>query len=147
MAIAALPQRSSGRADDVHIAIASTPRTVRPGVSPGAAPPPSDVRERRLLDNWLAIQGVNLARHARSLRPFDKHEFGTGPTAPSEVHIEAVNRFIEGLRLRLSEMTRWVQAAADMARRDPTAQRLQVLLERKEAAGNRVLYVEGIWDF
>ena len=76
--------------------------------------------EQRLLDNWLAIQGINLARHATSLRPFTKEEFGTGPAAPSEVHIEAVNRFIGGLRVQLIEMTRWVEAAATAARRDPT---------------------------
>ncbi len=103
--------------------------------------------EQRLLDNWLAIQGVNLVRHAGSLRAFAKDEFGTGPAAPSEVHIEAVNRFIDRLRLQLTEMTRWVDAAATMARREPTPARLRTLLERKQAAGARVLYVEGIWDF
>ena len=51
-----------------------------------------------LLDNWLGIQGINLGRHARSLRPFAKDEFGMAPSAPSEAHVEAVNRFIDGLR-------------------------------------------------
>ena len=32
--------------------------------------------EQRLLDNWLTIQGINLVRHAKSLRPFAKDEFG-----------------------------------------------------------------------
>ena len=44
-------------------------------------------------------------------------------------------------------MVRWVGAAANTARRDPTSERLRVLLERKQVAGNRVLYVEGIWDY
>jgi hypothetical protein len=110
----------------------------------GGVPTPG---EQRLLDNWLAIQGVNLSRHARSLRPFAKDEFGTGPAAPSEAHIEAVNRFIDRLRLKLVELARWVEAAAGAARREPSAERLRVLLERKQVAGNRVLYVEGIWDF
>jgi hypothetical protein len=105
------------------------------------------VGEQRLLDNWLAIQKVNLTRHARSLRPFIKDEFGTGSASPSEAHIEAVNRFIDSLRVKLEEMARWVAAAADMARREPTGERLRVLLERKEVVSNRVLYVEGIWDF
>jgi hypothetical protein len=103
--------------------------------------------ERYLLDNWLAIQAINLTRHARSLRPFTKDEFGSGPATPSEAHIEAVNRFIGGLRSQVVEMMRWVDAAAAAARREPTTTRLHVLLERKQAAGNRVLYVEGIWDF
>jgi hypothetical protein len=44
-------------------------------------------------------------------------------------------------------MARWVDAAATMARREPSPERLRVLLERKQTVGNRVLYVEGIWDF
>ena len=103
--------------------------------------------ERRLLDNWLTIQGINLTRHANSLRPFTKDEFGTGPAAPGEAHIKAVNRFIDSLRIKLDDMMRWVGAAASAAKREPTSERLHVLLERKQAASNRVLYVEGIWDF
>lgn len=103
--------------------------------------------EQRLLDNWLVIQGINLTRHASSLRPFTKDEFGTGPAAPGEAHIKAVNRFIDSLRVKLDEMMRWVAAAANAARREPTDERLRALLERKQAASSRVLYVEGIWDF
>ncbi len=103
--------------------------------------------ELRLLDNWLTIQGINLQRHATSLRPFTKDEFGTGPAAPGEAHIKAVNRFIDNLRIKLDEMARWVGAAANAAKREPTSTRLRVLLERKQVASNRVLYVEGIWDF
>ena len=103
--------------------------------------------EQRLLDNWLTIQGINLTRQASSLRPFTKDEFGSGPAAPGEAHIKAVNRFIDTLREKLDEMVRWVGAAANTARRDPTSERLRVLLERKQVASNRVLYVEGIWDF
>jgi hypothetical protein len=103
--------------------------------------------EQRLLDNWLVIQGVNLDRQARSLRPFARDEFGTGPAAPTEAHIDAVNRFLGGLRAKIVDSARWVQAAAGAARREPTSRRLNVLLERKEQVGNQILYVEGIWDF
>jgi hypothetical protein len=51
-----------------------------------------------LLDNWLAIQALNLDRQARSLRAFDHTEFGTGPTAPSPAQIDAVNEFLGTLR-------------------------------------------------
>lgn len=149
MALSAPPQKSTDSADDVRIAIRPASLPARQDLGRGGAParPGTSGDWQRLLDNWVAIQGINLARHAKSLRPFDKREFGTGPAAPSEVHIEAVNRFIEGLRLQLTEQTRWVEAAARMARRESTTQRLRVLLERKQIAGNRVLYVEGIWDF
>jgi hypothetical protein len=100
-----------------------------------------------LLDKWLSIQSINLVRHARSLRAFARDEFGTGPAAPGETHIESVNRFLDRLRTQVVEMARGVEAAATMARREPTASRLQLLLARKQAVGNRVLYVEGIWDF
>lgn len=103
--------------------------------------------EQRLLDNWLSIQSINLTRHAKSLRPFTKDEFGTGVAAPGEAHVEAVNRFIDRFRSQLVEMSRWVDAAASAARREPTTKRLQVLLERKQVVGDRVLYAEGIWDF
>jgi hypothetical protein len=103
--------------------------------------------EQLLLDNWLNIQSINLMRYGKSLRPFTKDEFGTSPAAPSEAHIEAVNRLIDRFRGKLVEMTRGVEAAAAAARREPTTERLQVLLMRKQAASNRVLYAEGIWDF
>jgi hypothetical protein len=103
--------------------------------------------DARLLDRWVAIQALNLDRHARSLRPFRKDEFGTGPQAPSEAHVGAANRFVDRFKRDLVERTRWVEAAAAAARREPTSARLRVLLERKEAVANRVLYVEGLWDF
>jgi hypothetical protein len=109
----------------------------------GAATP----NEQRLLDNWLNIQSINLCRHAKALRPFTKDEFGTGPAAPSEGHIEAVNRLVERFRTQLIEKARWVDVAAQAARREPTSDRLQLLLERKQKIGDQVLYLEGIWDF
>jgi hypothetical protein len=105
------------------------------------------VGEQQLLDNWLNIQSINLTRHARSLRPFSKDEFGKGPAAPSEAHIEAVNRLIDRFRSQVIEKARWVEAASSAARREPTPARLRILLERKQMIGNQVLYVEGIWDF
>ncbi|MEA5552819.1 hypothetical protein VB713_17895 [Anabaena cylindrica UHCC 0172] len=103
--------------------------------------------EQKLLDNWLNIQSINLCRHAKALRPFIKDEFGTGVAAPSEGHIEAVNRLIDRFRTQLIEKARWVDASAQFARREPTSDRLQILLERKERVSNQVLYLEGIWDF
>jgi hypothetical protein len=116
-------------------------------VPPPSVPEPASTGQQRMLDNWLNIQSINLTRHARALRPFTRDEFGTSPAAPSEAHVEAVNRFIDRLRSRVTDGARWVEAAANMARRQPTSARLNVLLERKQAVGNRVLYVEGIWDF
>jgi hypothetical protein len=117
----------------------------RAGRAPAAPRPTGGVK--RALDQWVAIQGINLVRHARSLRDFVKGEFGVGPAAPSEAHVEAVNRFIARFRGELQEAARWVEAAASAARREPTPERLALLLNRKQSVGNRVLYAEGIWDF
>jgi hypothetical protein len=125
-----------------------TPLQAKPeGVDARSMKGAATLDEQRLLDNWLSIQSINLTRHAKSLRPFTKDEFGTGVAAPGEAHIEAVNRFIDRFRSQLVEMSRWVDAAASAARREPTTKRLQVLLERKQVVGDRVLYAEGIWDF
>jgi hypothetical protein len=136
------PARPATRSGGPGPSAAQATASAVPGT--GGAPTPA---EQRLFDNWLTIQGINLERHAGSLRPFTKDEFGSGPAAPGEAHIKAVNRFIDGLRVKLDEMMRWVGAAASAAKREPGSQRLRVLLERKEVASNRVLYVEGIWDF
>ena len=54
---------------------------------------------------------------------------------------------IRDIRTQLIEQARWVDAAAQAARRAPTTERLQLLLERKQKVGDRVLYLEGIWDY
>jgi hypothetical protein len=113
----------------------------------GSPAQPAPLSEAALLDNWLAIQALNLSRHARSLRPMGRTEFGTGPAAPGEAHIDAVNQFIGGLRSKLVDASAWAEMASAAARRDPSPERLRELLERKELVGSRVLFVEGIWDF
>jgi hypothetical protein len=103
--------------------------------------------EQRLMDNWLQIQSINLCRQVKSLRPFTKEEFGTGTVAPSDGHIDAVNRLIDRFRVQLLDRARWVDMAAQTARREPTGDRLSLLLERKQKISDQVLYLEGIWDF
>lgn len=132
----------NGKSQDRPTVSTTSTSTAPPNLK-GATTP----NEQQLLDNWLHIQSINLCRHAKSLRPFSKDEFGTGPTAPSEGHIEAVNRLIEKYRTKLIENARWVDAAAQAARREPTSDRLRLLLERKQKVSDQVLYLEGIWDF
>jgi hypothetical protein len=105
------------------------------------------VDPRRLLDAWLATQATNVTRHAASLRAFAPDEFGSGPAAPSAAHVRAVNRFVEGLRGKVAESARWVDAAVRAARRTPGRRTLEVVLDRKTRVSAQVLYVEGIWDF
>lgn len=142
MVIAPPTSTENGKSQDIPT-VPKTPTSTAPPNLKGATTP----TEQQLLDNWLYIQSINLCRHAKSLRPFTKDEFGTGPTAPSEGHIEAVNRLIDKYRTKLIENARWVDAAAQAARREPTSDRLRLLLERKQKVGDQVLYLEGIWDF
>jgi hypothetical protein len=100
-----------------------------------------------LLSRWIPTQSVNLDRQGSGLRPFTYTEFGTGPAAPSRAHIDAVNQFIGHFRARLADVSGWVSAAAAQATKRPSDGNLALFLSRKEAASNRVLYVEGIWDF
>lgn len=101
----------------------------------------------QFLRDWLGTQAVNVLRHAGSIRRFGPTEFGNGPEAPSSLHVEAVNRFIEGLRIRVQDSAREVEAAVRRARREPTPGHLDAVLERKQRVGAKVQYVEGIWDF
>jgi len=122
-------------------------RTIQTSPVRGEAKPSFSPGEARLMDNWLSIQSINLLRHAKSIRSFSKDEFGTGPAAPSEVHIDAVNRFLDKFKVKLVEASRGVEAAVAIARKEPTPERLTLVLERKHKVGQQVLYVEGIWDF
>src|ERR1700741_1262658 len=104
--------------------------------------PPGD-----LLSRWIPTQSVNLDRQGTALRPFTYTEFGTGPAAPSRAHIDAVNQFVGQFRARLADGSGWGSAGALQAAKRPTDQNIALFLSRKEAASNRILYVEGIWDF
>ncbi len=65
-------------------------------------------RNGRSTSGWQS-RAINLDRHAKSLRNFDKGEFGTGPASPSEAHVEAANRFVSRFREKLIERSRWVE--------------------------------------
>jgi hypothetical protein len=130
--------------------IAAPPRADTSNRAPTrGAVAPATPRPNRLLGNWVAIQGLNLVRQVRALRPFEKEEFGTGPAAPSEVHIAAVNRFIDEKRVKALDASRWVEAAAKQVLADPNPgpTLLNLLLDRKTKVTPHVLYVEGLWDF
>lgn len=143
---AAPPGRATARRTPAPRGLASAAALPAPRDGAGRMPPHSHGPQSRL-DAWLDTQSVNLNRHARSLRRFTKDEFGSGPSAPSEAHIEAVNAFIDGFRGKVVEAVRWVDAAVAAAKREPSSARLAVVLQRKESIGAMVLFVEGIWDF
>src|SRR5438270_6517518 len=97
----------------------------RPRVVSGAAP---------VLLPWLRAQSINVTRHAAALRPFRRAEFGPGAAAPSEGHIQAVNRLIESLRRDLLKITGEVNGTIAGAVEEPTTPRLQTALDSKERA-------------
>jgi hypothetical protein len=109
---------------------------------PSAPPPPPPA-----LRSWLRTQTINVTRHAAALRPFTRGEFGTGPAAPTEAHVQAVNELIESLRRELLRMSNSLGEAGRAAAAQPSTPRLQRAVALKERAHARVQAIERIWDF
>jgi hypothetical protein len=107
--------------------------------SAGAAP--------AVLPAWLRAQSINVNRHAAALRPFRRAEFGTGPAAPSESHIQVVNNLISKLQGGLLKMTKDVTNAIDVANREPSPGHLRRVVVHKDRAHKWVQGIEKIWDF
>jgi hypothetical protein len=109
---------------------------------PGPRPAPAAVTQP-----WLRAQSINVTRHAAALRPFRRGEFGTDAVAPSEGHLQAVNRLITSLRRGLLRKSARVTRAAEAARRRPATAELQRMVDAKERAHDWVRAVERVWDF
>lgn len=110
----------------------------RPGVVSGASP---------VLLPWLRAQSVNVTRHAAALRPFRREEFGSGAAAPSEGHVQVVNKLISTLRRGLLKLTKNVTTAVGAASQGPNSPRLQRVVVKKDQAHKWVQGIEKIWDF
>ena len=100
-----------------------------------------------VLTPWIRAQALNLARHARALRDFRREEFGHGPEAPTEGHVQAVNRTLARLRVGLMGRARRMIHLAANARREPSSDRLTALVTHKHHAHDWVKGIEKIWDF
>jgi hypothetical protein len=96
---------------------------------------------------WLRAQSINVTRHSAALRPFRREEFGTGGAAPSEGHIQAVNKLIERLRRSLLRVSKNVTKKIDAAIEEPTSEQLRAVLTRKDRSHRWVQGIEKIWDF
>jgi hypothetical protein len=96
---------------------------------------------------WTRSQALSVTRHAAALRPFRHSEFGSGPAAPSEGHLQAVNALIVRLRQELIAVSVQVRKAAADAVAQPTTSHLQRLVTTKERSHNWVRAIEQIWDF
>jgi hypothetical protein len=100
-----------------------------------------------VLGPWVRAQALNLARHTAALRNFTRQEFGTGPEAPTDGHVQAVNQLLAGLRTGLTRRARRMIELAAAARRHPSAERLSALVTHKHNAHDWVRGIEKIWDF
>jgi hypothetical protein len=96
---------------------------------------------------WLRAQSLNVTRHAAALRPFRREEFGTGAAAPSEGHIQVVNKLISTLRRGLLKVSKNVTTASGLAIEEPSSPRLQRVVINKDIAQHWVQGIEKIWDF
>ncbi len=121
---------------------------VRIRVEPRRRPAPRPVGAvPAVLPDWLRAQSINVTRHAAALRPFRREEFGTGPAAPSEGHLQVVNNLISRLRHGLLNMSKGVSSAVAAASGEPISPRLQQVVVRKDQAQKWVQGIERIWDF
>src|SRR4051812_46816442 len=110
-----------------------------PGLHPLAARRPrTQERLREAVKDFADSQTLNATRHVEALRPYRADEFGPGPAAPSEAHIQAANGLIGTLRRQLMDHANQVRRAADAATRAPTTRNLHLLLDRKDRAGSWV---------
>jgi hypothetical protein len=112
----------------------------------GRAPRPVGPQSSVLLP-WLRAQSINVTRHAAALRPFHREEFGGGPAAPSEGHIQVVNNLITTLRRGLLKVSKNVTVASSAAGEEPSTGRLQRVVINKDIAHQWVQGIEKIWDF
>jgi hypothetical protein len=95
----------------------------------------------------VRVQADNARRHFDALRPFARSDFGTGPEAPTEGHIEATNELMAVLRHDLQGRVADLDSAARAAINVPSPNRLQRVVRHKEAAHTAVRRAEQIWDF
>jgi len=99
------------------------------------------------LEPWIHAQALNLVRHTRALHNFTRTEFGTGPEAPTEGHVQAVNKLMSQLRVGLTSRARRMLHLATAARRQPSPSRLTTLVSHKHRSHDWVKGIEKIWDF
>jgi hypothetical protein len=128
----------------------ASPITASPAASNGngnSAPTPVTSRTQAVHQPWLRAQSLNLFRHTDALRPFRPHEFGAGPAAPTEGHVQAVNQVLNRLRRILHRKAHHTHCDILSAMRSPTPARLQHALRHKHQAHVWVQAIEKIWDF
>jgi hypothetical protein len=107
----------------------------------------ASARTRPVLLPWLCTQSLNVTRHAAALRAFRREEFGTGVAAPTEGHIQAVNKLMNSLRGGLLGMANSVGKAVASAAAVPNTSNLQTVVSQKHHAHDWVQGIERIWDF
>lgn len=99
------------------------------------------------LEGWLEAQQTNLLRHTAALRPFQRSEFGSGPEAPTEGHIQAVNRLIEKLRAPLESKAERMAGRIAQSLQAPNEAHLAAVVSDKERTHDHVRAIERVWDF
>jgi hypothetical protein len=124
----------------------AVPSPIAPVLGPGASTRRSTATQP-VLKPWIHAQGVNLTRHTAALRDFTRKEFGTGPEAPTEGHVHAVNRLLAQLRRGLTHRAQRMTRLTGAALQDSSPERLTALVTHKHHAHDWVKAIEKIWDF
>ncbi|WP_454199200.1 hypothetical protein [Nocardia sp. Marseille-Q1738] len=101
----------------------------------------------RELLTWVRVQSDNADRYKTALRPFVREEFGTGPEAPTEGHIEAANELLAVLQEDLTKRVRELSSSCRTAVNVPIPRNLRRMVMHKEHTHRAAQRVERIWDF
>jgi hypothetical protein len=117
------------------------------GDRPNGSPKRQTSATQAVLGPWIRAQSLNLLRHTQALHNFTREEFGTGPEAPTEGHVQAVNKLLASLRTGLVRRARDMVRHSAAARRNPSHERLTALVTHKHRAHDWVKGIEKIWDF
>lgn len=121
--------------------------TASTSVPRNGIPRPGTTASQPVLRPWIRVQALNLLRHTAALRNFTREEFGCGPEAPTDGHVNAVNQLMGRLREGLTQRAQRLHTLARTCTTDPSPQNLNSLVRHKHHAHDWVKGIEKIWDF
>lgn len=136
--------------DRIDIAAAKAGRAPPTFASDGPAKkrsPPSSTDGQRALRDWIRSEMVNAARHASSVRDFDRRDFGDGPAAPKEPNVRAVNGLLKNVARGQTDVLERLIDVGRVTLRAPDRSRLDRFARLKDLVSARTRLTERIWLF
>ena len=95
--------------------------------------------------HWIRSQMVNAARHAASVRGFNRSEFGDGPTAPRESNVRAVNALLARVARGQGDAIAKLNAIGARTLGNPSKALLASFARANDAAQAKTRLTEQVW--